>query len=162
MLERVEKQLIKWINLDADAIFLDILSNREFQQFMIELNTKGQPTSQLFEQGVDSLSVSLDPDGYALNTIFGVKGQYKGKKEKGQRFDHITLEDTGQFYGTFKIEFGGSSFLFKITANPNRNNTNLFDDFGENIVGWTEENLQLIIDEFKPRIKKAIERQQAA
>lgn len=159
MLERVEKQLIKWINLDADAIFLDILSNREFQQFMIELNTKGQPTSQLFEQGVDSLSVSLGD--YAGTTIEGTSS-FRGKKDKGQRFDHITLEDTGQFYGTFKIEFGGSSFLFKITANPNRNNTNLFDDFGENIVGWTEENLQLIIDEFKPRIKKAIERQQAA
>ncbi len=159
MLERVEKRLEKWISIDVDAIFFDILSNKEFQQSMIQLNTKGQPTSQLFEDGIDSLSVSLG--NYAGTTIEGTSS-FKGKKDKGQRFDHITLSDTETFYGTFTITLGGTEFLFKISANPNRGDTNLFDDFGKDIVGWTDENLQLIIDAFKPKIKQAIDRQQAA
>ena len=159
MLERVEKRLEKWINIDVDAIFFDILSNQELQRFMIQLNTKGQPTSQLFIDGIDSLNVSLGD--YAPTTIEGTSS-FEGKKQKGQPFDRITLEDTGRFYGTFAITLGGNAFLFKIAANPNRGNSNLFDDFVKDVVGWTEDNLQLIINAFKKEIFQAIKRQQAA
>ena len=145
MLERVEKRLQKLINIDIDAVLLSILSDKDLQQFIIELNTKGQ----LFDKGIDSLSVSLGD--YAATTIEGTVN-FKGKKDKGQRFDHITLSDTETFYDSWVITLGGKSFLFKITANPNRGKSNLFDDFGEEILGLTKENLQIVIDAIREKI----------
>mgnify|MGYP003147448161 CR=1 FL=1 len=147
---------------NIESIISEIVSEKGFQQFLIQLNTKGQPTSQLFEFGVDSFGKLLDEDGYADSTIVGVKGRFKGKIEKGQRFDHITLEDTGDFYASFKIETGGSAFLFKITANPRKDNSNLFDDFGKDVVGWTEQNVQIIIDAIRSKIVPILKKRMAA
>ena len=109
-LGRLKKRLNKFKKAaNIDAILAEIVASKEFQDLAIQLNTKGQPTSQLYEQGVDSLSVSLGK--YAGTTIEGT-ANFEGKKDKGQRFDHITLADTGRFYSTFKIETGGNSFLF--------------------------------------------------
>ena len=159
-LGRVKKRLDKFKKAaNMDVIFQEIVSEKELQQFAIELNTEGQPTSQLFEKGVDSFSVSLGD--YAGTTIEGTSS-FQGKKDKGQRFDHITLKDTGKFYSTFVIVTGGNAFLMKITANPNRDDTNLFDDFGKGIVGWTDENLQLIIDAIREKIVPLIKKKMAA
>lgn len=159
-LGRVKKRLEKFkAAADIDTIFKELVLHKEFQQLAIELNTKGQPTSQLFEQGVDSLSVSLGE--YAGTTIEGTSS-FEGKREKGQRFDHITLEDTGKFYASFKILTGGNAFLFKIEANPNRDDTNLFDDFGKEILGWTDQNLQILINWIRERIVPLIKTKMAA
>ncbi len=141
---------------DIDVIFAEIVSSKEFIEFAIELNTKGQ----LFDKGIDSLGVSLGE--YAGTTIEGVKGKFLGKREKQQRFDHITLSDTETFYDSWEITLGGRSFLFKVSANPNRGDTNLFDDFGKDIVGYTEESLQKIIDFIRERIVPLIRRKMAA
>ncbi len=153
--ERTLLLLDTLINLDENKIINAILKNKDFQQFIIELNTKGQPTSQLFEDGIDSLNVSLG--NYAGTTIEGVKGKFKGKREKGQRFDHITLEDTGEFYRSFKIKVSNGGFT--ITANPVKDDNNLFDDFGEEIVGLTKENLQIVIDAIREKILTKIREQ---
>lgn len=159
-LSRVIKRLDKFKKAaDIDEVLQEIVADSKIQQLAIELNTKGQPTSQLFEQGVDSLSVSLGE--YAGTTIEGTSS-FEGKREKGQRFDHITLEDTGKFYSSFKIETGGNAFLLKITANPNRGDSNLFDDFNKDIVGWTEQNLQIIIDAIREKIVPLIKKRMAA
>lgn len=161
-LGRVKKRLDKFKKAaDIDAAFAEIVSSEEFKKLAVELNTKGKDTSQLYELGIDSLGKTLDVDGYAASTIEGT-ASFKGKKEKGQRFDHITLEDTGKFYSTFVVETGGSSFLFRITANPIRGNANLFEGFGKEIVGWTEQNLQIMIDFIRERIVPIIKRKMAA
>ncbi len=159
-LGRVKARLDKFkAAANIDNIFAEIVKDKGFQVLLVQLNTKGQPTSQLFELGVDSKGLSLGD--YAATTIEGTSN-FKGKKEKGQRFDHITLEDTGKFYASFKIETGGGSFLFKITANPIRDDTNLFDDFGEGIVGWVDQNLQIIIDAIREKVVPLIKKKMAA
>jgi len=159
-LGRVKERLEKLRKAaDIDTIFTEIVSSKEFQQLAIELITKGQPTSQLFELGVDSLGRDLGD--YAPTTIEGTSS-FEGKKQKGQRFDHITLNDEGVYYSTHKIELGGNTFLFKITVNPLRGDTNLFDDFGKEIAGWTEQNLQILIDFIRERIVPLIKKRMAA
>jgi len=131
------------INLDQDAIISNILRDAEFQRFIIDLNTE----EQLFEKGIDSLGASLGD--YAATTIEGTSS-FEGKKDKGQRFDHITLKDTGEFYKSFAIKVQNGGFL--ITADPNKDDTNLFDDFGKEVVGLTDENLQIVIDAIKEKL----------
>ena len=150
-LEGLSTRLDKIISVDVTLIIENILRDEGFQRFIIELNTKGQPTSQLFEEGIDALGVSLGQ--YAPTTIEGT-ANFEGKKEKGQRFDHITLSDTGKFYKSFAIKVQNGGFL--IVADPNRGDTNLFDDFGKNVVGLTDNNLQIVIDAIREKLVPTI------
>lgn len=130
-----KKQLRKVQRFDVNAILFAVWKNPRVQNFIIELNTEGQTTSQLFEKGEDSQGVSLG-DYSAFTTQI--------KIEKGQRIDHITLKDTGDFYETFVV----IPFLrgFRIEADGDKGEgDNLFDDFGQDITGLSEENKIILI-----------------
>jgi hypothetical protein len=139
---RVYRLLDNIISLDENQIINEILSDKGVQEFIIDLNTQGQ----LFEKGIDSLGVSLGD--YAPTTIEGTVN-FEGKKEKGQRFDHITLNDTGEFYRSFKIVLSDKSF--RIVADGQKDDVNLLDEFRD-ILGLTDENLQLVIDAIRKKI----------
>ena len=65
------------------------------------------------------------------------------------RVDHITLRDTGEFYESFKVVplLRG----FRIEADPDKGGgDNLFDDFGEDIVGLSEENILILCRFIQP------------
>lgn len=124
------KRLLDNINkLDINDIFNQLWSDNKTQNFIIELNTEGQPTSQLFKFGIDSKGVSLGD--YSDFTI-------QLKIEDGQPFDRITLKDTGDFYETFVVRPLKKGF--SLNANPNKDGDNLFKNFGEDIVGLTKDN----------------------
>lgn len=142
MFGQIYKRLDNIIALDENQLISEVLSNREFQEFIIDLNTQGQ----LFEKGIDSLGVSLGD--YAATTIEGTSN-FKGKKEKGQRFDHITLNDTGKFYKSFKIVLSAKSF--RIVADGQKDNVNLLEEF-RNVLGLTDEHLQIVIDALRQKI----------
>jgi len=131
-----EKLNQKFRKFDVDRILREVWKNSKVQQKIIELNTK----DQLFEKGEDSLGVSLG--NYSPFTI-------QIKVSKGQRIDHITLNDTGEFYNSFKIlpKIKG----FDIEANGDKGGgDNLFDDFGQDIVGLNEENLLILCAFIRP------------
>lgn len=142
-LESLFRTLDRIINLDQDLIIGNILRDEEFQRFIIDLNTE----EQLFEKGIDSLGASLGE--YADATIEGT-ANFKGKLEKGQPIDHITLKDTGDFYKSFAIKVQNGGFL--IVADGQKDDTNLLSEFGKEIVGLTDENLQIVIDAIKEKI----------
>lgn len=130
-----EKQLRKVQRFDVNAILFEVWKNPAVQNLIIELNTEGQPTSQLFEKGEDSKGIALGDYSPFTTQI---------KVEKGQRIDHITLKDTGDFYETWVV----APFLrgFRIEADPDKGGgDNLFEDFGEDIVGLNEENKTILI-----------------
>lgn len=134
-------------NLDLNDVFLSMWKRNDVQDYIIELNTEGEQTSQLYSLGVDSLGNKL--------------GEYSGftkniKASKGQRIDHITLKDTGEFYGSFKITPNNKGF--RISANPFKDDSNLFDDFGVDIVGLTKENVKLLLDFIEPMFSKEFEK----
>ena len=131
-----ERLLSSIERFNVNEILREVWKNPKVQNFIIDLNTEGKPTSQLFEKGEDSLGVSLGDYSPFTKAI---------KAEKGQRLDHITLKDTGDFYETFNV----IPFLlgFRLEANPIKEDSNLFDDFGKDIVGLNEENI-IILGEF--------------
>ena len=129
------------------AIMKHLFDNKEFRKLIIDLNTE----DQLFEQGIDSKGRSLGD--YSIATIEGTSN-FRGKKQKGQRYDHITLKDTGDFYRSFRIELTGSTF--KIVADGQKEETNLFAEYGIDIIGLTQFNMSVVMSAAVPIIQKYI------
>lgn len=123
---------------------LFLFQNAEFRKLIIDLNT----IDQLYNQGVDSRGVSLgDYTAYTKSL----------KQQKGERYDHITLKDTGEFYKSFRIIFTGDAL--QIVANPIKDDTNLFKEFGIDIVGLTEYSMSVVITKALQLIKPYIKQQ---
>lgn len=146
--------------LNIDKIALDISRNKVLQTLVIKLNTEGFPSSQLFVKGEDSLGQKLKG-----NTIV-TDGDYTPftkeiKREKGQPTDRVTLKDTGEFYMSFRvIPYRGG---FEITADGFKQgdistggNVDLLDEFGDNILGLNQENLQILINFYREAISEKI------
>jgi len=125
--------------LDENKIAFKVFEDKNLQAQIIDLNT----TSQLYNKGVDAEGRSLGE--YSLATIYGTSN-FSGKIEKGQRFDHITLNDTGEFYQSFR--FVNQSDGFTITADSVKDGNDLEKVFGK-IVGLTQESVQEIIPEVR-------------
>jgi hypothetical protein len=148
------ERLLKNINsLDIDDIFKTLWSDSKVQNYIIDLNTEGKPTSQLYELGIDSKGVILGE--YATSTIIGTS-LFEGKIDKGQRFDHVTLKDTGGFYETFVVIPKAKGFELK--ANPLVGDSNLFKDWGDDIVGLTKVNQELLIVFIETDFNKELEK----
>ncbi len=130
---RLEKNLK---DLDIDDIFLDIWKDNKVQNYIIDLNTEGEQTSQLYELGEDSKGRSLG--NYSPVTI-----DFKLFGSGDSRIDHITLKDTGEFYESFIVRPKKKGFT--IEANPNKDGDNLFSIYGKDIVGLNDDNKELLM-----------------
>ena len=133
------------LELDVDDIAFEIARTNEFKTLVIRLNTQ----EQLFKKGEDSRGKSLESigGGYSPFTI-------EIKKSKGQPTNRVTLKDTGAFYQTFDVvPFKGG---FRIVADPIKDETNLFTEWGDDIVGLTQENLQIVIDLYKEKLLERV------
>ena len=129
------ERLLKNINnLDLNDIFKTLWSDNKVQQYIIKLNTRGEGTSQLYNFGINSEGKSIGE--YSDNTI-------QIKAFNGQPVDRVTLYDTGEFYESFIVIANQKGF--KITADPIKEDNNLFEDWGKNIVGLTKENEELLL-----------------
>jgi hypothetical protein len=136
------------IALDEKEIFVEVFNDPINQEFVIALNTERGGfgvTSQLFDQGIDSNGNSLGQ--YALSTI-------AIKQKQGLPTDRITLFDTGAFYDSFRVRVGNGEFT--ITADPVKEDGNLFDDFGEDIVGLTEESRNELVKFITPEVQRIV------
>ena len=109
----------KFKSLNFKKIIISILNTSEIKEFIIKMEQE-----RLFNLGEDSTGASLGE--YAPFTVVI-------KQEKGQRFDHITLNDTGEFYESFTFHATGTELIFD--ANPVKDDDNLFDNFGIDILG---------------------------
>jgi len=112
-------------------VLKEALKDLNLRDFIIELNQ-----DQLFEKGQTSTGRSLGE--YSAFTI-------KLKQEKGQRIDHVTLKDTGEFYETFHIVVAQDGSYFEIIGDGDKDDKNLFDVYGEDVVGLDEESRNTLI-----------------
>ncbi len=143
------------INLDIDQIAFDIAKTNEFKKLVIRLNTEGEPTSQLFELGEDSTGKRLSQIGGDYSPFTIQKAQEEGRPKKAS--DLINLKDTGAFYQSFSVTpFKGG---FKIEADTQIHGEDLQDSWGKNIVGLSDDNLQIVIEFYKQVINEAVRNQ---
>ena len=145
--EAIRKLTNRVAKLDEGIILNRFVELPIVQKFILDLNR----VDQLFDKGIDSKNRAL-----GVYTPFTINS----KNERGVPVPsdfHITLFDTGQFYSTFVI-IPGKDF-FEIDANPIREDSNLFEDFGEDIIGLNDENLQILIDFFKETVVLRVKEQ---
>ena len=115
-----------------------LFNQAEFRKLIIDLNQE-----QLYEYGIDSKGRSLgDYSAYTKSL----------KIPKGQRIDHITLKDAGDFYRSFSVKLEGSRFV--IVADGQKEDTNLFKEYGIDILGLTEDSFDVLRTTAIPIINK--------
>lgn len=120
----------KFLRLDLKKVVIDILNSPKVKAVIIKMEQE-----RLFNTGKDSTGVSLG--SYSPFTVVIKQG-------KGQRTDHITLRDTGEFYESFTFHATSSELVFD--ADPIKEDNNLFDDFGIDILGLTEFDRERLIE----------------
>jgi hypothetical protein len=144
-MEDIDKLLSNIDNLDLNDILFAMWSRNDTQDYIVELNT----VEQLYNEGIRSDDSEIGQ--YTDNTK-----QMKTVGSGDSRIDHITLKDTGAFYKSFKIKPNKKGF--KIIANPNKDDTNLFEEFGVDIVGLTKDNVFKLLDFIEPMFNEEVER----
>jgi hypothetical protein len=128
-MDRLTNFLVEFQKLDQTEILKKVLSDKEIKKLILDLNR----IDQLFNLGEDSKGKSLGE--YAKSTIDGTS-KFKGKREKNQPIDRVTLKDTGDFYKSFDIEMFGDDW--EITAeDPN----DLLGRYGEDVLGLSSDSL---------------------
>ena len=85
--------------LNRNSILRQVFEDQDIRDDVTNLNKE-----QMFEQGIDSEGDSLGE--YSPATI-------QIKSEKGQRTDHITLRDTGEFHDSIRVSAERNSFVFR-------------------------------------------------
>lgn len=126
---RLDKLFDSLDNLNEDKIWLFAI-DKEVQEEMIRINTE----DQLEEEGIDSLGRKLG--NYAPSTI-------AYKRRKGQRYDHVTLKDTGDFYNSFNIKVNVNEIIFD-ADDFSKYDQPLFEVWGVDVLGLTDENMNYI------------------
>lgn len=147
LFQPIRKLVLNAKQLNPSSLFVEVVSLKKVQDRIIELNTKVQ-------LGFDR----TDDKGNLLPRYSATTEELSGgEKKQGEPYN---LLDTGDFYGSFKIDLNGDSF--DILAN-----TIKFDETGEStdlddyaisgsVVGLTDENLQKLIEEIKPLMIKPL------
>jgi len=150
----LDELLDKMLKFDFNAAMNQVLANKSMQDFIIRLNTR----DQLFLKGEDSTGVKLSAigGGYAPKTI------KIALEEKNNTFTYLDvtvskevggspiLYDDGDFFATFRIKLG-KDFLEIVADGKKEDGKDLLVEWGPNVLGLTEENLQILIDEIRPQ-----------
>lgn len=118
----------------ADKTFKLALDNEVIKKLIVFLNTD----DQMGEAHVDSL-------GNELFNVFTSRTYYSQFDPKGRAGQPYTLNDTGAFWDSFKAVVQQGRIV--IDVNPFKDGDNLFDAYGRDIVGLTDENLNILIRE---------------
>ena len=138
----LKESLNKWLKIDPISIIRQLLSDRAILNWIEEANRKQLLT------GKNSFDVKLSDigGGYSDLTL-----QLNPNKQR----DVVNLLDTSEFYASITATVDSS--LLEIDADPiktddNGKDTNLYDRWGEDIIGLNEENLQELIDTLKDKL----------
>lgn len=120
--------------LTSGAVFLLVFSTPEVKRLIIELNTEGQ------------LRFGKLSDGSTLPDYSRISQDLFDKPD-----GPIQLFDTGDFYDSFTIQSVTKEFI-QISADPIKGDTNLFERYGIDVLGLTDENIEVLNEMVIPRI----------
>lgn len=143
-MEELIKLAKKIKSLDRDKILIDIYKKKQVQNEIVDANR----IDQLYNQGIDANGNALP--AYSATTV-------AIKRAKGQPTDRTTLKDTGEFYKSFELQFSSD---LDVQVGADDTGKDLFERYGENILGFTKENKEKLVkqiqDEFTAKVKAKI------
>ena len=145
-------------SLDVGKLLLKIHKQKKTQAFIIGLNTR----EQLFINSEDSEGRKLGDIGGGYSPVTeelseGTSFQYQGESNVKLAGESPFLFDTGDFYKSWTITPNAGGF--SIDANSMKDGTNLFDDWGINILGLTNESTRLLQEFLLTALAEEIEAQ---
>lgn len=118
----------------------DFLTNGQFMREVLKATENKilswNADTQLYEQGVNALGVSID--SYKPYTDLTIEI----KKEKGQPYDRVTLRDTGDFEWSFYLQIDDDRFFI---YSKDEKTEKLVKKYGKNIFGLTPEHTTELI-----------------
>lgn len=127
----------------TDALVIELFQKRE------RLATSLNVENQLYDSGIDSNGVALSPP-YAESTK-------QRKRRKGQRIDHVTTRDTGDFHDSLLFDYRDTEIA---VGSDDPKYIYLTNKYGNQILGLTMENIEVMAmdmkDEFQERFAKAV------
>lgn len=146
MFKALKEKSKKIQRLNQDKMMQVILNDSVLQAQIVDLNQK-----QLYEHGVDA---NGNPTGeYAPSTIYGTSN-FEGKIAKGQRYDHVTLKDTGAFYDSMVVKSLPEEIQIKADTVV-ESGVDLRDQWPA-AVGLTKESIREILPEIKQTLVEKI------
>lgn len=131
--------------LGTKSIWFKVFADKELSKMILDMVQQ----DQLMKQGVDE-------DGDIIGEYSEYTEMLNPAKEAGS---HYTLFDTGAFYKSMRIIVLNDSFV--IDAEPEKidedgRKTNLFEEYGEGIIGLTKKSKQKLSIEIKKRFIKEV------
>lgn len=126
-------------SLDVGRLLFNIYKQKKTQAFIIGLNTR----EQLFIDREDSRGRKLAEIGGGYSPVTeelseGISFNYQGESNIKLAGDSPFLYDEGDFYESWTVKpiQGG----YEMDADPIKDGTNLFDEWGIDLLGLTDEN----------------------
>jgi len=154
----IDNLLNKLVKFDFNQVMNQVLAQKSVQEFIILLNTR----DQLFKESIDSNGIKLSAIGgpYSIGTqkiTLGVSFSFEGLTKSKIAGESPFLFDTGEFYDSFDVKL--SKDFFEITADAQKDDTNLLEEWGEDILGLTQDNINILADVLKPQFIQIIKEQ---
>lgn len=144
MFPKVQAIIEKLKKINSGSVLNELSKDENLKENIIHYNT----VEQLYDKGIDDTGKLITPL-YSKKT-FGIK------TSKGQRTDHVTLKDTGEFYNSFRVLNTPDGLL--ITADSIKDDTDLRERYGKEIIGLTDVSLNKVIKEAKIKTSLIIKR----
>lgn len=132
--------LNKLRTLRTESIWHKVFQDKTLSNMILEMIRQ----DQLFKQGIDE-------DGDIIGLYSEWTEMLNPDKQAGTPY---TLFDTGAFYESMRIVVLNDSFVVEaqpVKIDEDGKKTNLFEKYGEGIVGLTDENKEKLAIEIKKR-----------
>jgi hypothetical protein len=130
MFQKFSSKVNRIATLDSNAFMADVFSDRDLQADVVLENQ-----NQLYELGIEADGT---PTGnYSKKTV-------ASKMAYGERYDHITLKDTGAFYGSMRVVNQGEGII--ISGDTDKGDQDLSDRWPR-ALGLTSDSIEELKDE---------------
>jgi hypothetical protein len=133
--------------ISSKSIWFEVFRDQNLKKMVLDWIRQ----DQLFEKGIDE-------DGDIIGTYSEFTESINPEKIAGS---HYTLFDTGEFYRSMFVVVLSDSIVIDadpIKIDENGEKTNLFYEYGEGIVGLTDENKQKLANEVSRRFIIEVEK----
>ena len=139
-MDALETLLNRFISLNEEELWREFFSDTENQKYIIEELIQNDQ----LQKGIDGTGGRITDNEGNDSYSFITEWITRGRKQEG---DPYTLKDTGEFYDSMVINVGNKEI--EIDADPIKTDANLFEKYGDEIIGLTDQSKEKLIQKFR-------------
>lgn len=139
-MEALEMLLKRFISLNEDKLWREFFNNKQNQKYIIEELIQNDQLQKGIDGTGERITDNEGNDSYSFLTEWITRG----RKQEG---DPYTLKDTGEFYDSMVINVSNNEI--EIDADPIKTDANLFEKYGDDIIGLTDQSKEKLIEKLR-------------